>query len=90
MQPVSRSERLDIRISPAAKRLLQSAAETRHKTLSEFVLDTALIEAENTIAERRQFGLNTEAWQAFQHALDAPPRAHSRLQRLLQEPSVFD
>jgi uncharacterized protein (DUF1778 family) len=84
-----RAERLDIRLSPTAKRLLH-AAQSRHKTLSEFVLDTALTEAESTLAERRQFSLNDEEWDAFQAALDAPPCTHPRLQQLLNTPSVFD
>ena len=90
MQPDQRIERLAIRVSPAAKRILLSAAETRHKTLSEFVLDTALTEAENTLAEKRQFILGDDAWNAFQQALDAPPRSHPRMSRLLNEASVFD
>jgi uncharacterized protein (DUF1778 family) len=85
-----RAERLDIRLSPTAKRLLQAAAQSRHKTLSEFVLDTALTEAESTLAERRQFSLNDAEWDAFQVALDAPPSTHPRLQQLLNTPSVFD
>jgi uncharacterized protein (DUF1778 family) len=56
---------------------------------SEFVLDTALTEAESTLAERRQFSLNDEEWDAFQVALDAPPSTHPRLQQLLNTPSVF-
>jgi uncharacterized protein (DUF1778 family) len=84
-----RAERIDIRLSATAKRLLQAAAQSRHQTLSEFVLNTALTEAEITLAERRQFSLNDEEWDAFQAALDAPPRTHPRLQQLLNMPSVF-
>ena len=86
----SRSERLDIRISPSAKRLLQDAADARHKTLSEFVLDTAILAAEKTLADRRLFQLNAEQWSEFMEKLDAPPRRHPRLEKLLQEPSIFD
>jgi uncharacterized protein (DUF1778 family) len=90
MPLTSRTERLDIRISPAAKRLLLGAAKLRHKSLSEFVLDTALTEAENTLAEKRLYTLGEGAWGAFVQALDAPPRTHPRMQRLLTEKSVFD
>ena len=86
----SRSDRLDIRISPSAKRLLQDAADARHKTLSEFVLDTAISAAEQTLADRRLFQLNAEQWAEFREKLDAPPQRHDRLEKLLQEPSVFD
>ena len=85
-----RSERLAIRISPQLKEKLLLAAKTRHKSLSEFILDTAITEAENVLAEKRQFELSPEAWDKFQTALDAPTRRYSRLERLLNEPSVFD
>jgi uncharacterized protein (DUF1778 family) len=88
--PDPRSERIDIRISPEAKRLLQEAATTRHKTVSEFVLDSALHAAEETVLERRHFRLDAKRWAAFIAALDAPPSSHPRLERLLIEPSAFD
>jgi uncharacterized protein (DUF1778 family) len=90
VQPTSRSERIDIRITPEAKRLLQDAAEARHKTLSEFVLDTAISAAEQTLADKRLFQLSAEQWTEFMEKLDAPPSRHPRLEKLLQEPSVFD
>ena len=36
-------------------------------------------------ADRRHFALDTPHWEAFVAALDAPPRQHPRMQRLLQE-----
>ena len=86
----SRSERIDIRISAEAKRLLQEAASARHKTVSEFVLDSALHAAQEAVLERRYFRLNAQQWEAFMAALEAPPKPHARLERLLKEPSVFD
>ena len=86
----TRSEKLDIRVTPDAKSLLQQAAEARHKTVSEFVLDSALGVAEDVLKERNVIQLDADQWQAFVAALDAPPRRHPRLERLLKEPSVFD
>ena len=34
--------------------------------------------------------LNAEQWAEFSKALDAPPKRHPGLERLLNEPSVFD
>ena len=91
MQTSSRSERLAIRIAPQVKERLLIAAETRHKTLSEFVLDTVVSEAETILAEKQLFSLSDQAWDKFQTALDAPPQAPTgRLKQLLTEPSVFD
>lgn len=85
-----RNERLSIPVPPQVKDLLVSAAETRHKTLSDFVLDTAVSEARMVLAERRSFSLSPAAWEAFQIALDAPPQKHARMEKLLNEPSVFE
>lgn len=85
-----RSEKLDLRLSPEAKRTLQMAASASHRSVSEFVLESALARAEETLPDRRRFGLSAEDWAAFQAELDAPPRPVPRLTRLLREPSVFD
>ena len=88
--PSARSSKLDIRITPAAKQILQEAAREKHKTISEFVLDTALTAATEVLAERNHLGLTTEQWVKFQAALDAPPRSHARMKRMLTEPTILD
>ena len=89
-QRANRTEKLDLRLSQAAKKTLQAAATAERKSVSEFVLDTALREAEERLGERRIFTLDKKGWDAFITALDAPPRRHARLERLFREPSVFD
>jgi uncharacterized protein (DUF1778 family) len=89
-QRTNRTEKLDLRLSPAAKKTLQAAATAERKSVSEFVLDTALSEAEERLADRRIFTLDGKGWDAFVAALDAPPSRRPRLERLFREPSVFD
>jgi len=48
-----------------------------------------LAHAEETLSERRVFGLDAEKWAAFQAALDAPTQALPRLNKLLDEPGFF-
>lgn len=86
----TRSEKLDVRLSRAAKETLQAAAAAARKSVSEFVLDSALAEAEERLADRHVFTLDRKNWDAFVAALDAPPRRHPRLARLFNEPSIFD
>ena len=86
----ARTEKLDLRLSKSAKQTLQAAAEAARKSVSEFVLHTALKEAEERLADRTVFTLDDKRWEAFVAALDAPPRRHTRLQRLFEEPSVFN
>lgn len=86
----TRNEKLDLRLTPSAKRKLQTAALAAHRSVSEFVLESALARAEETLPDRQRFGLSAEQWKAFQAALSAPPRRSRRLAKLLKQPSVFE
>ncbi len=90
MAVVTRTEKLDLRLTAAAKRTLQSAAHAAHRSVSEFVLESALARAEETLADRQRFGLDAEQWAKFLAALDAPARPTPGLAKLLREPSVFE
>ena len=85
-----RSEKLDLRLTPGAKQTLQRAAAAAQRSVSEFVLESALANAAEPLADRQSFQLNREQWEAFVAALEAPPQRHPRLARLLQEPSVLE
>ena len=66
-------ERIDIRTTSQVKQTLQeAAAAASHKTVSEFLIDSALTQAAEVLADRRLFLLNDEQWDAFMAALDAP------------------
>ena len=85
-----KTEKLDLRLSMSAKNTLQMAATASGRKITEFVLESAMDRARETLPDRQVFGLNAEQWKAFQSALAAPPRDVSRLAKLLREPSVFD
>src|SRR5258708_4965509 len=70
----TRNEKLDLRLTPSAKRALQVAALAAHRSVSEFVLESALARAEETLPDRQRFGLSAEQWEVFQAALSAAPR----------------
>jgi uncharacterized protein (DUF1778 family) len=79
----ARSERVDLRMTPAAKRTLQQAAAVANKTVSEFLLDSSLTAAFETLADRRVFQLDDDRWNAFMDALARPPKDNPGLRRLL-------
>ena len=85
-----RTTKLDIRLSPEAKARLNAAADMRHQSVSQFVLESALGRADEALAERQRFALDAAQWAAFMEALDAPPRALPRLERLFHESTPFD
>lgn len=86
----TRTEKLDLRLTAEAKRALQAAAAVAHRSVSEFVLESALSCADEALADRRTFGLSATQWKAFMDALDAPLRPLPRLERLMKEPGFFD
>ena len=86
----AKSERIDIRTTPSVKRTLQDAAAAKNKTVTEFMLDVALTEAAEQIANQRLFLLDDKQWAAFVSALDAPSKPKPRLETLLREPGVFE
>lgn len=79
----TRSERVDLRMTPAAKRTLQQAAAVRNKTLTEFLLDSGMTAAFDALADRRVFQLDAERWASFMAALDEPPKENPALRKLL-------
>lgn len=82
------TEKLDLRLTRHAKRALRAAVA--HRSVSEFVLESAFARADEALADRRAFGLDAAQWKAFLAALDAPPRPQPQLGQLLKEPGFFD
>jgi uncharacterized protein (DUF1778 family) len=80
-----RTAKLDLRVTPEGKEKLQAAASVSRRSVSEFVLESALVRAEETLTDRSRFGPDASQWKAFLAALDAPPRDLPWLNRLFQE-----
>ena len=86
----SRSERIEVRTTPRVKALLQQAAASLNKNVTEFLLDAGLNAAEDVMGDRSLFRLDDDAWRTFQEALDRPATSKPRLARLLAGDSVLE
>jgi uncharacterized protein (DUF1778 family) len=85
----SRTERLDVRVTAEHSELIKAAAEARGATVSSFVLDVVVPEAEKTLAEQRQrVVLPNEVFDAFIAALDAPAEPVPELVKLFSRHRV--
>ncbi len=84
------NDRLELRLTPKAKSMLKRAAAVEKKTMSAFILDKGLEAAAETLADRREFRLSAQEYDAFVAALDAPVKPRPRLTRLLTTPSVLE
>lgn len=66
--------RLEARISPETKALLQNAADLQGRTLTDFVVSTVRAEAMRVIQEHQTLTLSLEESEAFVEALlNSPP-----------------
>jgi uncharacterized protein (DUF1778 family) len=86
----TRNQKLDLRLTASAKRALQIAAAAAHRSVGEFVLESALARAEEILPDRQRFGLSAKQWGEFQVALSALTRPAPRMAKLLTTPSVFE
>ena len=85
-----RTERVDLRMTPDAKRTLERAATATNKSLADFLLDTGLDAAVDTLAEHRIFRLDDQRWNEFMVALDAPPQDNPGLRKLLARKPAWE
>ena len=77
----AKDDRLQVRLNAEAKTMLQRAANYRHKTVSQFVLTTALAEAEKVIRENEAVALSAADWKVFYDALNKPPAPNAALRK---------
>ena len=86
----NKSERIEVLTTPIIKALLEQAAVSSGKTVTEFLLKAGVEAAENTLAGQRLFRLDEQQWQAFQDIFDRPVADKPRLSRLLAEKSALE
>ena len=87
--PTTRDARLNLRTSAAQASLIRRAAEASHKSMTDFVLDTATSAAERVLADRRWFQLTDINWATFEAVLDRPAVNRPRLAALLDSEDPF-
>lgn len=85
----TKAQRLQIRVDPERKQLLERAANATHQNLSSFVLGAAARYAEDVLAERDAITLSPQTAQAFSEALAQPARVNERLTAALGRPRRF-
>ena len=70
---------IQIRTSAEAKAVLNRAAALRGQRLSEFMLESAWRQAEETILDQRAFFLDDEAHARFLALLDSPTKPSAKV-----------
>jgi len=81
----SKDDRINLRLKRNAKLLLERAASFEGKTVSKFILSSALSNAEKTIKEHDLMRLNAHDSDAFFNALSSPVQFNDKLLLAFEE-----
>jgi uncharacterized protein (DUF1778 family) len=85
-----KDDRLELRLEPANRRLLDEAAAATSMSPSAFVLSHATEAAREVLADRTTFVLPDDRWDAFLELLEREERPLPGLAAFLARPSVLD
>jgi uncharacterized protein (DUF1778 family) len=85
-----RSARFNLRVSEREARLIRMGADRRGVSITNFIVESARVQAENEIVDARHFTLDAKTWRKFCELLDRPAREKPRLKRLFAEPSILE
>jgi uncharacterized protein (DUF1778 family) len=81
----NKNERINLRLKGSAKRLIERAASFEGKTVSHFILTSALEQAEKTVQKHEVMTLNAKNSRLFFDALTAPVCFNRKLAATLKE-----
>lgn len=88
--PASRSARLGLRVTPEQEAVLRRAAKVAQKSLTDFIIDSACLAAEQTLLDQRLFMVSGAQYKALMALLDRPEQANVGLADLLARKAPWD
>ncbi len=91
MAKVTRAtDRWEFRVAADADAFVRRAADASNRTLTDFVVEAAVVEADRVLGDRTRFVLEEEDWARFVDVLDRAPQENPGLAKLFSKPSVFE
>ena len=81
----NKNERINLRLKSSAKSLIERAASFEGKTVSHFILTSALEKAEKAVQKHEIMTLNEKHSRIFFEALAAPVRFNRKMAAALEE-----
>jgi len=85
MAASTKDERINLRLKQSAKQMLERAASLEGKTVSKYILSSALASAENTIHQHEVMELGVKEAEAFYNALATPVAVNEKLSEAFEE-----
>jgi uncharacterized protein (DUF1778 family) len=90
MAAVTKSDRLELRLTREQKAEIERAAALSGRSVTDFSVPLLVKEAAEVIRVERDLRMSTSSWEAFNAILDRPAQQVSGLADLLSRPSVFE
>lgn len=88
--PATRSSRLGLRATPEQEAVLRHAADVTHKSLTDFILDSACLAAEQTLLDQRLFVVSGHQYHALMDLLDRPAQPNEGVRDLFSRKAPWD
>lgn len=88
--PAARSARLGLRATHEQEAVLRRAAEVAHKSLTDFILDSACLAAEQTLLDQRLFMVSGSQYQVLMDLLEQPEQHNEGLRDLFSRKAPWD
>jgi uncharacterized protein (DUF1778 family) len=86
----TRSARLGLRATQQQETVLRRAADVAHKSLTDFILDSACQAAEQTLLDQRLFMASGSQYHALMDLLDRPVQDNDGLRDLFSRKAPWD
>jgi len=88
--PSARSARLGLRATPEQEAVLRRAADVAHKSLTDFILDSACLAAEQTLLDQRLFMVTGSQYQTLMDLLQRPEQVNDGIRNLFARKAPWD
>ena len=85
-----RSLRLELRATREQEIVLRRAAHVAHKSLTDFILDSACLAAEQTLLDQRLFMVPSGQYQALMDLLDESEKPNEGVRDLFSRKAPWD
>ncbi|MDE3137992.1 MAG: DUF1778 domain-containing protein [Acidobacteriota bacterium] len=82
---IARTRRINLRATDRQEKLIRTGAATKGVSLTDFILESACLQAQHVLADKREFVASGKQWRAFVDALDRPARVKPDLARLFSD-----
>src|SRR6266516_2584028 len=85
-----RTRSINLRATDSKEKLIRTGAVTTNISVTDFIQDSACLQAEHVLADKREFIVSPKQWKVFVEALNRPAKIKPELARLFSETGVLE